>query len=56
MEDEFIALEQNQICEIVPRLEDVKPIFCKPIFCKWIYKIKHPQDELTERYKTQLVV
>ena len=46
MKEEFIALEQNQIAELVPRLEGVRAIFHK-----WVYKIKCPQDVLIKRYK-----
>ena len=50
MEEEIIALEQNQTLELVPILGDVKSIFCK-----WIYKIKCTPNGSIVRYKTQTV-
>ena len=50
MEEEIIALEQNQTWELVPR-----PIDIKLISCKWVYKIISLLDRLIERYKTQPV-
>ena len=50
MEEEIIALEQNQTWELVSRSRDVKSIFCK-----WIYKIKYTPDGSIVRYKTQTV-
>ena len=46
MEEEFIALEQNQTWELVSRLGNVKSTFCK-----WIYKRKCTLDGSIERYK-----
>ena len=39
MGEEIIALEKNQTWELVPKLEDVKSIFCT-----WIYKIECTPD------------
>ena len=50
MEEEIIALEQNQTWELVPRSEDVKFISCK-----WAYEIMCLSDGSIERYKTQYV-
>ena len=50
MEEEIIALEENQTWELVPRLGDVKPISFK-----WVYKIKRRPDGSIERYKARLV-
>ncbi|KAI3500109.1 hypothetical protein L1887_35925 [Cichorium endivia] len=50
MEEEIIALEQNQTWELVPKPRDIKPISCK-----WVYKIKRRPDGSIERYKARLV-
>ena len=50
MEEEIIALEQNQTWELVPKSRDVKSIFCRQI-----YKIKCTPDGSIVRYKTQTV-
>ena len=50
MEEEIIALEQNQTWELVPRPEDVKFISCKQA-----YEIMCLSDGSIERYKTQYV-
>ena len=50
MEEEIIALEQNQTWELVPRPRDTKLISCK-----WAYEIMCLSDGSIERYKTQPV-
>lgn len=50
MQEEIVALEQNQTWELVSKLRDVKPISCK-----WVYKIKHRTDGSIERHKARLV-
>ncbi|CAM8962672.1 unnamed protein product [Rhodiola kirilowii] len=50
MHEEIKALKENEIWELVPRPNDVKPISCK-----WIYKVKTRPDGLIERYKARLV-
>ncbi|KAL0420217.1 UNVERIFIED_CONTAM: Retrovirus-related Pol polyprotein from transposon RE1 [Sesamum latifolium] len=50
MEEELVALERNQIWELVP-----KPNNVKPISCKWVYKIKRRTDGSIERHKAHLV-
>ena len=50
MEEEIIALEQNQTWELVPRLE-----YAKSISCKWAYKIMCLLDWSIERNKIQYV-
>ncbi|KAL0458662.1 UNVERIFIED_CONTAM: Retrovirus-related Pol polyprotein from transposon RE1 [Sesamum latifolium] len=50
MEEELAALERNQTWELVPKLNDVKPISCK-----WVYKIKRRTDGSIERHKARLV-
>ena len=50
MEEEIIALDQNQTWELVPRPKDIKSISCK-----WAYEIMCLLDVLIERYKTQYV-
>ncbi|KAE8665979.1 tir-nbs resistance protein [Hibiscus syriacus] len=50
MKEEIDALQQNQTCDIVPKIKDVKPISCK-----WVYKIKRRPDKSIERYKARLV-
>ena len=50
MEEEILALEQNQTWELVPRPRDVIPISCK-----WVYKIKTRPDGSIGRYKVRLV-
>ncbi|GAA0176326.1 hypothetical protein LIER_29334 [Lithospermum erythrorhizon] len=46
MEEEILALKQNQTWDLVPKLEGVKPISCK-----WVYKLKIRPDSKIERYK-----
>ncbi|KAL8132396.1 hypothetical protein AgCh_008045 [Apium graveolens] len=50
MQDEIVALEQNQTLELVPKPKDVKPISSK-----WVYKIKRNAYGTIERYKARLV-
>lgn len=50
IEEEIIALKQNQTCDLVLKLNDAKPISCK-----WVYKIKRHPYSLVERYKAWLV-
>ena len=50
MEEEIIALEQNQTWELVPR-----PEYIKSIFCKWIYKIECTPNGSIVRYKAQTI-
>ncbi|WOH04396.1 hypothetical protein DCAR_0623805 [Daucus carota subsp. sativus] len=50
MEEEIIALKQNETWDLVP-----KPPGIKPISFKWVYKIKTHQDGSVERYKARLV-
>ncbi|KAL0303045.1 UNVERIFIED_CONTAM: Retrovirus-related Pol polyprotein from transposon TNT 1-94 [Sesamum radiatum] len=50
MEEELAALERNQTWELVPKLNDVKPISYK-----WVYKIKRRTDGSIERHKARLV-
>lgn len=50
MEEEIVALEQNQTWELVLKSKDVKLISCK-----WIYKIKRRANELIEGHKARLV-
>ena len=51
MEEEILALKQNQTWNLVPKPEGVKPISCK-----WVYKLKTRPDGTIERYKARLVV
>ena len=46
MEEEILALVQNQTWELVPRLRDVMPISCE-----WVSEIKTRLDGTIERYK-----
>ena len=50
MEEEIIALEQNQIWELVLKARDAKPISYK-----WIFKAKCHTDGSIERHKARLV-
>lgn len=50
MEEEIIALRQNQTWDLMPKPEGVKPISCK-----WVYKVKTRADGSIERYKARLV-
>ena len=50
MEEEIIALEQNQIWELVLKARDAKPISYK-----WIFKTKCHTDGSIERHKARLV-
>ncbi|CAA0831452.1 cysteine-rich RLK (RECEPTOR-like protein kinase) 8 [Striga hermonthica] len=50
MNEEIMALRQNETWDLVP-----KPDGVKPISCKWVYKIKRRPDGSIERYKARLV-
>ncbi|XP_019178881.1 PREDICTED: uncharacterized protein LOC109174043 [Ipomoea nil] len=50
MEEEVIALEQNQTWELIPKPKDVKPISYK-----WVYKVKRNADGSIKRFKARLV-
>lgn len=50
MEEEILALKENQTWDLVAKPKDVKPISCK-----WVYKIKTRPDGSIERYKARLV-
>ncbi|KAF2282231.1 hypothetical protein GH714_043958 [Hevea brasiliensis] len=50
MEEEILALKENQTWDLVAKPKDVKPISCK-----WVYKIKTQLDGSIERYKARLV-
>jgi hypothetical protein len=42
MEEEILALKQNQTWNLVPKPEGVKPLSCK-----WVYKLKiHPNGTI----------
>lgn len=51
MNKEFEDLEANQTWSIIPL-----PPGKKPIGNKWVYKIKHREDGIIERFKERLVV
>ncbi|KAE8657119.1 hypothetical protein F3Y22_tig00116996pilonHSYRG00002 [Hibiscus syriacus] len=51
MKEEIDALQQNQTWDLVPKIKDVKLIYCK-----WVYKIKCRPDGSIERYKARLVL
>lgn len=44
MEEEILALKQNQTWDLVPKPGDVKPITCK-----WVYKLKIRPDGTRSR-------
>ncbi|KAJ4715914.1 Retrovirus-related Pol polyprotein from transposon TNT 1-94 [Melia azedarach] len=50
MEEEILALKQNETWDLVPKSQEIKPISCK-----WVYKIKRRPDGSVERYKARLV-
>ena len=50
MEEEILALKENQTWDLVAKPKDVKAISCK-----WVYKIKTRPDRSIERYKARLV-
>ncbi|GAA0168961.1 transmembrane signal receptor [Lithospermum erythrorhizon] len=51
MEEEILALKQNQTWDLV-----LKPESVKPISCKWVYKLEIRLDGTIERYKVRLVI
>jgi hypothetical protein len=51
LDTEFLALEKNEICHLVPPQKGRNIIDCK-----WVYKIKRKQDVSLGRYKARLVV
>ena len=50
MDEEMVALDDNETWDLV-QLPQGK----KPISCKWVYKIKHNTDGSVSRYKARLV-
>jgi Reverse transcriptase (RNA-dependent DNA polymerase) len=50
MDEEIKSMYDNNVWDIVPLPEGVKPIGCK-----WIFKTKNDSEGNVERYKTQLV-
>ena len=50
MDDEMLALIQNQTWELVDL-----PGGKKPVGCRWVYTIKYNSDGSLERYKARLV-
>lgn len=50
MQEEVVALDQNQTWVLVP-----KPKGVQPISCKWVYILKSRPDGSIERYKALLV-
>ena len=51
MNEEMKSIKDNDAWDLVPLLEDVKPIGCE-----WIFKPKKDSKGNMERYKTHLVV
>jgi len=51
MEEELLALKENDTCDIVSCPSNVRPIGCK-----WVYSIKLHSDGTLDRYKARLVV
>jgi len=51
MEEELLALKENNTWDIVPCPPNVRPIGCK-----WVYSIKLNSDGTLDRYKARLVV
>lgn len=50
LEEEISALKVNHTWDLVPKLEEVKPISCR-----WVYKVKTRVDGSIERYKGRLL-
>jgi hypothetical protein len=50
MDEEFQALQTNQIWRLVP-----PKLGTNVIDCRWIYKVKHNADGSVDRYKARLV-
>ena len=48
--DEFKSIKDDNVWDLVPLSEGVKPIGCK-----WIFKIKKDSLGKVERYKTRLI-
>ena len=51
MEEEILALKQNQTQNLVPKPEGVKALSCK-----WVYRLKIRPNGTIERYKARLVI
>jgi hypothetical protein len=50
MEEEMLALAENETWDLVDAPKGVKPIGCR-----WVYKIKYNADGSINRYKARLV-
>ena len=50
MNEEIKSMKNNDVWDLVPLPEDVKPIGCK-----WIFKTKRDSKGDVERYKARLV-
>lgn len=50
MKDEYKSMQDNQVWELVPLPEGIKPVGCK-----WIFKTKQDSGGNVERYKARLV-
>ena len=50
MNEEIKSMKDNDVCDLVPLPEGVKPIGCK-----WIFKTKRDSKGGVERYKARLV-
>ena len=51
MNEEIKSMKENDVWDLVPLLEGVKPIGCK-----WIFKTKKDSKGNVERFKARLVV
>ena len=50
MDEEMVALDDNETWDLVQLLDGKKPIGCK-----WVYKVKHNVDGSVSRHKARLV-
>lgn len=50
MQEELVALETNNIWDLVLRIDDMNVIGVK-----WVYKVKYKADNTVERLKARLV-
>ena len=50
MVEEYSFIMTNDVCEVVPRLEDRSVVGSR-----WIYKIKYTTDGSVEKYKARFV-
>lgn len=50
MEDEYVTMQRNETCSLLPL-----PTDRKDVGCKWIYEVKEIPDGSFDKYKARLM-